>query len=112
RRGHGDEPAAARAGRHPRVRDRADRARRTRADRRGPARARPRRRGVPPVRGATMAAVTVRVLVVDDDALVRAALVMMLDGAQYIAVVVEAADGAEVPAALDRHPVDVVLMDL
>ncbi|MBD8063417.1 response regulator transcription factor [Oceanitalea stevensii] len=59
-----------------------------------------------------MAAVTVRVLVVDDDALVRAALVMMLDGAQGIAVVAEAADGAEVPAALDLHPVDVVLMDL
>lgn len=59
-----------------------------------------------------MAAVTVRVLVVDDDALVRSALVMMLDGAQDIAVVAEAADGAEVPAALDRHPVDVVLMDL
>ncbi|PYF95948.1 two component transcriptional regulator, LuxR family [Georgenia satyanarayanai] len=59
-----------------------------------------------------MAAVRVRVLVVDDDALVRSALVMMLDGAHDIAVVAEAADGAEVPAALDRHAVDVVLMDL
>ena len=59
-----------------------------------------------------MAAVSVRVLVVDDDALVRSALAMMLDGAEGIAVVAEAADGAEVPAALDRHPVDVVLMDL
>jgi DNA-binding NarL/FixJ family response regulator len=54
----------------------------------------------------------VRVLVVDDDALVRAALVMLLDGAGGIRVVAEAADGAEVPAALDAHPVDVVLMDL
>lgn len=59
-----------------------------------------------------MAGVNVRVLVVDDDALVRAALTLMLDGAEGITVAAEAADGAEVPAALDRHPVDVVLMDL
>lgn len=61
-----------------------------------------------------MAAVSapVRVLVVDDDALVRAGLTLMLDGADGIAVVAEAADGAEVSAALDRHPADVVLMDL
>jgi DNA-binding NarL/FixJ family response regulator len=54
----------------------------------------------------------VRVLVVDDDALVRAGLTMMLDGAQGIAVVGEAADGDEVPAAADRHFPDVVLMDI
>jgi DNA-binding NarL/FixJ family response regulator len=54
----------------------------------------------------------VRVLIVDDDALVRSALVMMLDGAGGIRVVGEAGDGADVPAALDAHPVDVVLMDL
>ncbi len=59
-----------------------------------------------------MAAMTVRVLVVDDDPLVRSALVMMLDGAEDIVVAAEAEDGADVPAALDRHPVDVVLMDL
>ncbi len=59
-----------------------------------------------------MAAVNVRVLVVDDDALVRSALTMMLDGAEGITVVAEASDGAEVPGVLDRHPVDVVLMDL
>ncbi|PRX98924.1 response regulator transcription factor [Allonocardiopsis opalescens] len=53
-----------------------------------------------------------RVLVVDDDALVRAGLCMMLDGAEGIAVVGEAADGSEVPAAADRHAPDVVLMDL
>ncbi|MFD0787680.1 DNA-binding response regulator, partial [Micromonospora azadirachtae] len=42
-----------------------------------------------------MAGVTspVRVLIVDDDALVRAGLSMMLDGADGIAVVGEAADG-------------------
>ncbi len=51
-------------------------------------------------------------LVVDDDALVRSALTMMLDGANGIRVVAEVGDGADVPAALDAHPVDVVLMDL
>ncbi len=59
-----------------------------------------------------MGAVTVRVLVVDDDALVRAGLTLMLDGAHGISVVAQVADGAGVPAALDAHPVDVVLMDL
>jgi DNA-binding NarL/FixJ family response regulator len=54
----------------------------------------------------------VRVLVVDDDALVRAGLTLMLDGADGIAVVGEAGDGDEVPAALDRHRADVVLMDV
>ncbi|MFC4534854.1 response regulator [Sphaerisporangium dianthi] len=61
-----------------------------------------------------MAEVTrpLRVLIVDDDALVRAGLWMMLDGIHGIAVVGEAADGAEVPAAADAHSPDVVLMDL
>ena len=54
----------------------------------------------------------VRVLVVDDDALVRAGLTMMLDGAPGISVVGEAADGDQVPAAADAHGPDVVLMDL
>jgi DNA-binding NarL/FixJ family response regulator len=55
---------------------------------------------------------SVRVLVVDDDALVRAGLTMMLDGAAGIVVVGEAADGDQVPAALDAHRTDVVLMDI
>ncbi|MCA2214992.1 response regulator [Jidongwangia harbinensis] len=54
----------------------------------------------------------VRVLVVDDDALVRAGLTMMLDGAPGIVVVGEAADGDQVPAVVDAHGPDVVLMDL
>ena len=54
----------------------------------------------------------IRVLVVDDDPLVRAALTMMLDGANDIAVVGEAADGDEVARAVDAHAPDVVLMDL
>ncbi|MCQ0013026.1 response regulator [Actinomadura madurae] len=53
-----------------------------------------------------------RVLIVDDDALVRAGLSMMLDGTGGITVAGEAADGAEVPAAADAHAPDVVLMDL
>jgi DNA-binding NarL/FixJ family response regulator len=54
----------------------------------------------------------VRVLVVDDDPLVRGALSMMLDGAAGIAVVGEAGDGDEVPALVDAHAPHVVLMDL
>jgi DNA-binding NarL/FixJ family response regulator len=61
------------------------------------------------VAGVTLA---VRVVVVDDDPLVRAALTMMLDGADGIAVVGEAADGDEVSGVVDRHPTDVVLMDI
>ncbi|NVI86502.1 response regulator transcription factor [Actinomadura sp. BRA 177] len=61
-----------------------------------------------------MAGVTrpLRVLIVDDDALVRAGLSMMLDGTGGITVAGEAADGDEVPAAADAHAPDVVLMDL
>ena len=59
-----------------------------------------------------MAGVTIKVLIVDDDALVRAGLTMMLDGANGIEVVGEAADGDQVPAAVDAHAPDVVLMDL
>jgi DNA-binding NarL/FixJ family response regulator len=54
----------------------------------------------------------VRVLIVDDDALVRAGLSMMLDGADGIVVAGEASDGGQVPAAVDAHAPDVVLMDL
>jgi DNA-binding NarL/FixJ family response regulator len=54
----------------------------------------------------------IRVLIVDDDPLVRAGLKMMLGGASRIDVVGEATDGSEVLAALDRHRADVVLMDL
>jgi DNA-binding NarL/FixJ family response regulator len=56
--------------------------------------------------------VAVRVLVVDDDALVRAGLVMMLEGFDGIEVAGTAADGAEVPAAVNTHRPDVVLMDV
>jgi DNA-binding NarL/FixJ family response regulator len=54
----------------------------------------------------------VRVLIVDDDALVRAGLTMILSGAADVEVVGEAADGAEVPDAVSAHRPDVVLMDI
>ena len=54
----------------------------------------------------------VRVLVVDDDALVRSALGMVLGGAAGLELVGEAGDGAEVPAAVERTRPDVVLMDI
>jgi DNA-binding NarL/FixJ family response regulator len=54
----------------------------------------------------------IRVVLVDDDALVRSGLKMMLSGADGIEVVGEADDGRGVLAALDRHRPDVVLMDL
>ena len=55
---------------------------------------------------------SIRVVLVDDDALVRSGLKMMLSGADGIDVVGEADDGRGVLAALDRHRPDVVLMDL
>ncbi|PRH78484.1 DNA-binding response regulator [Streptomyces solincola] len=55
---------------------------------------------------------TVRLLVVDDDPLVRAGLALMLGGADDIEIVGEAADGAQVPELVDRHAPDVVLMDI
>jgi CheY-like chemotaxis protein len=54
----------------------------------------------------------VDVLVVDDDPLVRAGLVMMLGGAPDLRVVDEAGDGTQVLAMVDRHRPDVVLMDI
>jgi DNA-binding NarL/FixJ family response regulator len=54
----------------------------------------------------------VRVLVVDDDALVRAGLRLMLGGASGIEVVGEAADGSEVPDAVAKLSPDVLLMDI
>jgi DNA-binding NarL/FixJ family response regulator len=54
----------------------------------------------------------IRVLIVDDDPLVRAGLSMILSGTDDIEVVGEAADGDEVPAAVAAHRPDVVLMDI
>jgi DNA-binding NarL/FixJ family response regulator len=54
----------------------------------------------------------IRVLLADDDALVRAALTMMLAGTDDIRVVAEVADGAEVASAVDAYKPDLVLMDI
>ncbi|WP_190818833.1 response regulator transcription factor [Saccharopolyspora pogona] len=54
----------------------------------------------------------IRVLIVDDDALVRAGLTMMLDGAGGIAVVGEAGDGDAALTAANAHAPEVVLMDI
>jgi DNA-binding NarL/FixJ family response regulator len=54
----------------------------------------------------------VRVLIVDDDALVRGALRMMLSGSDAIDVVGEAGDGEDVAAAVADHRPEVVLMDI
>ncbi|MFF2849055.1 response regulator [Streptomyces sp. NPDC058001] len=54
----------------------------------------------------------IKVLLVDDDPLVRAGLSFMLGGADDIEIVGEAGDGSEVEALVDRHRPDVVLMDI
>jgi DNA-binding NarL/FixJ family response regulator len=55
---------------------------------------------------------SVRVIVVDDDPLVRAAIAMILGRAPGVDVVGEAADGSEMLTAVDRYAPDVVLMDI
>jgi DNA-binding NarL/FixJ family response regulator len=54
----------------------------------------------------------IKVLIADDHAFVRSALVDVLSGAGDIRVVGECADGAEVAEAAARTEPDVVLMDL
>jgi DNA-binding NarL/FixJ family response regulator len=54
----------------------------------------------------------VRVLLVDDQELIRSGLRRILRRRSGFDVVAECADGADVPAALAEHEVDVVLMDL
>jgi DNA-binding NarL/FixJ family response regulator len=54
----------------------------------------------------------IRVLIVDDDALVRAGLTMLLAGVDDIEIVGEAADGSEVDHAVAERQPDVVLMDI
>ena len=61
---------------------------------------------------ATLPLQVIRVLLVDDDALVRSGLRLMLAGAAGVEVVGEADDGRGVLAAVDLHRPDVVLMDI
>lgn len=55
---------------------------------------------------------TIRVLLVDDDALVRAGLRLMLEGTPDIEIVGEAADGSQVLPLVGEHRPHVVLMDI
>ena len=54
----------------------------------------------------------IKVLIADDDALVRSALAMMLGGADGIEIVGQVGDGDEVAGAVDAHTPHVVLMDI
>lgn len=54
----------------------------------------------------------IRVLLVDDEELVRTGLKMILDGEDDISVVGAAVDGLDALAAVDRLAPDVVLMDI
>jgi hypothetical protein len=65
-----------------------------------------RKLGVLPTRGIapqTIMSRPIRVAIVDDDALMRAGLVMMLDGVDDISIVGEAADGDQVTRLVDAH---------
>ncbi|MDX6236676.1 MAG: hypothetical protein QOG10_1491 [Kribbellaceae bacterium] len=53
-----------------------------------------------------------RLLIVDDEALVRAGLKMILESADDLEVVAEAEDGADAAAMVRWHQPDVVLMDI
>ena len=52
------------------------------------------------------------VVIVDDDALVRVGLVMMMGGAPDLRVLAEAEDGGQVEELVREHSPDVVLMDI
>ena len=54
----------------------------------------------------------IRVLIVDDDPLVRSGLALILGGSPTVRVVGQAGNGGEGMAAIDAHLPDVVLMDI
>lgn len=55
---------------------------------------------------------TIRVLLADDQALLRATFTMLIDSCDDLTVVAEASDGAEAIRATRTHHPDVVLMDI
>lgn len=64
----------------------------------------------PPLPAAPAA--TIRVLIVDDQSMIRAGFAALLDAQEGIDVVATADDGSEVIEAVQRHRPDVVLMDI
>ncbi|GAB1818424.1 response regulator transcription factor [Herbidospora sp. RD11066] len=60
----------------------------------------------------TLADMTIAVLIVDDDPLVRAGLTMMLGGSPDLRIAGEAADGSQVAGLVDTLAPDVILMDI
>jgi DNA-binding NarL/FixJ family response regulator len=56
--------------------------------------------------------VSIRVVVADDQELVRSGFSMILEAQADIEVVAEAGDGAEAVAAVERHAPDVLLLDI
>jgi DNA-binding NarL/FixJ family response regulator len=58
------------------------------------------------------AADPIRILIVDDDPLVRSGLALILGGSPTLQVVAQAGNGAQGIAAIDEHDPDVVLMDI
>ncbi|WP_157851307.1 MULTISPECIES: helix-turn-helix transcriptional regulator [Streptomyces] len=65
-----------------------------------------------PGRGTRVLAATVRILIVDDHAVVRAGLIALLDGEPGFAVVGETGDGMEAARLAQQLWSDVVMMDL
>ncbi len=55
---------------------------------------------------------TIRIAVVEDQAMVRAGLAMVVDSQPDMTVAIEASDGFDLPSRLAQFPVDVVLMDI
>ena len=55
---------------------------------------------------------TIRVVIADDQALVRGGFVVMVGAAPDMEVLGQAADGAEAVALVRQHHPDVVLMDI
>ncbi|HLG86549.1 MAG TPA: chemotaxis response regulator protein-glutamate methylesterase [Alphaproteobacteria bacterium] len=54
----------------------------------------------------------IRVMIVDDSAVIRGLIARTLEGAGDVEIAVTVADGRQAIAALARHPVDVIVLDI